>query len=361
MIVINEETDILDKLHEKGFRTEKAKKLIKIATISIMMIFIAAGGYFAYTQYQKEKTYLQAMDLLNKESYLEAEEIFSSLGGYKDSKESAEKCTYEYGVFLIKTGAYEEAKVQFSKVPQHQEASDQIMECDYQLALEYFAAKDYKNAKEIFARLDGYKDSAAKVIEIKKIIKYSNYKHSDCDMDGIEELVKQHFYKDWYCYGDDENIKIDEFTINSKEYGVVSLLTSDVWCRLECYFLGEEDKTIYLSTSYMEDFSRFADEDVYSLEYEDASLPEDDGLDYIFYSKPKEDIDYYIEQVELTRQQYSDDMVIQKHLKPLKIAFLKLHMKKVMGILYWLMHFSMQVMLMQALRMILLVKLTCAI
>ena len=312
MIFINEETDIVDKVHEKGFRTEKTKKFIKISIISILMIFLVAGGYFAYTQYEKEKTYLHATDLMNKGSYLEAEKIFSSLDGYKNAKEKAEKCTFEYGIFLLNSGAYEEAKVQFNKVPQQPEAAEEIMECDYQIALGCFAAKDYKNAKEIFASLGGYKDSAAKVIEIKKIIKYSNYKHSDCDMDAIEESVKHQFYRDWYCYGGDENIKIDEFTINGKEYGVESLLTSDGWCRLGYYFLGEEEKTIYLITNYMEEFSRFANEDIYSIEYEDMSAPEDVGLDYVFYSQPKEDIDYYIEQVELTRQQYSDDIVIQK-------------------------------------------------
>ena len=197
MIFINEETDILDKVNEKGFRTEKTKKFIKMSIISILMIFLAAGGYFAYTQYEKEKIYLHATDLLNKGSYLEAEGIFLSLDGYKNAKENAEKCTYGYGVYLLSSGAYEEAKVQFNKAPQQPEAAEEIMECDYQIALGCFAAKDYKNAKEIFASLGGYKDSAAKVIEIKKIIKYSNYKHSDCDMDAIEESVKHQFYRDF--------------------------------------------------------------------------------------------------------------------------------------------------------------------
>lgn len=58
MKLINGETGDLNELQKKDFRTEKIKKLIKIAAISILMIILSAGGNFAYTQYEKEKTYL---------------------------------------------------------------------------------------------------------------------------------------------------------------------------------------------------------------------------------------------------------------------------------------------------------------
>lgn len=304
MIFIDAENSVLKELLKANEKAEKLKKNRKIVYISILLVVVSVGIFVSYKQYQKEQNYLQAMNLFNNHSYLEAKAEFLALTDYKEATEYAEKCIYEYGVYLLKQGEYVQAKKQFYQIQDGMDVAEQINECDYQIALKSFNAKDYQKAQKLFLELNGYKDSTKKILEIRKINKYSNYKDDYDNQDLAEELLKDYYYRTWYSYGDHENIIMDEFMINGKQYGVESISMQNGDANLVYFLLDNKDAKLNLACCCIGDIGGFAPQEIYSLEGE--------SRDDLYFSVPEEDIDYYWQQEELYSQQYSDDEVIKR-------------------------------------------------
>ena len=137
--------------------------------------------------------YNQAIDLREKQNYIEAVELFKSLGSFSDSISQSYECEnqiqsiYESGLALKEGGNYSEAISRFGSIRKYKDSMAQSIECEklsrYAKALDLKDNKNYKEASYIFANLGDFKDSSTKSRECE-------YEYYKSQLDEINLLVE---------------------------------------------------------------------------------------------------------------------------------------------------------------------------
>ena len=156
----------------------RKKRWLKAGIISLAMLILIAGGYFAtvrfFVPYYK---YYKAERMQEEGKYAEAIEAYKELGDFKDSPDKTNaarnQMEYEAALQLFEQQQYEKAEEAFSKLAYagYEDSQERADECrkllmeqqneeDYQNALELFRQGDYQGAYTAFQKLGSYKDSS---------------------------------------------------------------------------------------------------------------------------------------------------------------------------------------------------------
>lgn len=159
----------------------RAKKMKKIAVIAVSVICVMISALILLNSViTMNRTYNEAIELMERGDYIEAEGIFASIAGYRDSTEKVEKCMIsalsevrDTMVEMLESGDYEGLSVGIeTMVNNYPDSSENIkkhivaiLDTLYDIADAKMDSGEYKAAIETFAVLDGHKDSAEKIKE----------------------------------------------------------------------------------------------------------------------------------------------------------------------------------------------------
>lgn len=115
-----------------------------------------------------EKSYQQALSMMNNGEYTEAIAKFESIDFYKDSKDKIIECKYFEASVLLKNGEAQKAKTIFKQLDDYKDSGDMVTECDYKIAIKNKADGELLKAYNQFVALNGYKKAKEELEKLRE-------------------------------------------------------------------------------------------------------------------------------------------------------------------------------------------------
>ena len=187
-------------------------------------VVLAVGFLILYlTVISPNRSYNEALRLMEKQEYSAAIEAFEKLNGYKDSKEKIAECEkaaveadYNKALRLMEEKKYDEAIAAFKALGDYKDSAEKIKQCETEKTIASYAAavrlldeKRYDEAYAAFTALGDYKDSKEKAEQCLA----SKKNAADEDIyTAAEAMMADGKYAEAY----EELMKIPEYT-NAKE------------------------------------------------------------------------------------------------------------------------------------------------
>ena len=215
-----------------------AKRMMKLLTLLLCVLLTVSGcTLFKSGKYQK------AVELFEKQQYLEAQkwflkiedyedsrlyldyilawngsmngeydraaQMYDALGDFRDSAAQALVCSYACAEQLAANAQYEEALAAFEALGNYRDAEARIPALHYEAALQKMAANDYESAYAHFEASNGYQDSqvyldAENLFAQGKLDEAAIAYEAVKDVPGVEtriNMIKYARAEKWYAEG----------------------------------------------------------------------------------------------------------------------------------------------------------------
>lgn len=216
------------------------KKKIILAVVLCLSVLIVGGCGIAETSQKQEaetfkdskiqrdeleSTYLRAKDYLNQKDYGSAISELENIPGYKDVKELLQNARYEYGISLYDKSQYAQAIEQLEQTTDYKETEKYLDKCRMELKYEKF---DYNS-------FTTWGDDSVATMTNKEIREY------------MEECMNS-MYSSWYRQDENnEEIIIDKYFIDGKEYGIASWGGEGNYTEFDIYYMDDTENKIHVS------------------------------------------------------------------------------------------------------------------
>lgn len=172
-----------------------------------------------------ESIYLKAKDYLSQKDYGAAISELEKIPDYKDVKELLQNARYEYGISLYDKSQYAQAIEQLEQTTDYKETEKYLDKCRMELKYEKF---DYDS----FTTLG---DDSVATMTNKEIREY------------MEECMNS-MYSSWYQQDENnEEIIIDKYFIDGKEYGIASWGGEGNYTEFDIYYMDSTEDRIHIS------------------------------------------------------------------------------------------------------------------
>lgn len=161
-------------------RKKKRKRtVIKSALAVMILLCLAAGGYFAYTYGYPYVKYTLATKKLETGHLRQAAQMFDELGTYKDSEEQYFQTKYKIACSLMDAEEYDEAVAAFEEIGAYSDSSEQALQAKYASACALVENAQYEDAIVVFAELGTYKDSADQMMAARYLLAMEEFEEGN--------------------------------------------------------------------------------------------------------------------------------------------------------------------------------------
>lgn len=224
--------------------------------------FDELGDYEDARARKDNSKYMNAKRLYVQGDYKAAADIFEEMGDYEDAVQQKKVCQYQNAVNYMNNQQYEEAIQWFEKTEGYEDSADRITSCKYQIAKQNYKNKNYADAKKQFAEISGYSDADKYYEKSAMKLKYEKTKFKKCCFDNaedIERLLGEHYYGVWYDGDNDNQVIIDKYERDGREYGIkcVSMPDGDYLYEVKYFYLDKPDEIMREYMFYDEYYAEY--------------------------------------------------------------------------------------------------------
>ena len=195
-------------------KENKIKKILTIVVVVFTLIITAAYNIGSEYDREKSRKYDEAQMLQEKGMYQDAIDVYDKLYGYKNSDSFINECenllktfesqkTYENAMDRFNEESYQEAAALFESLKDYSDAKDKAKESYYKYGEKCVADTDYENAYYAFNSAKGYSNAdelAAKfkfaVTKVGSTLTYGKYEQDNDTTNGAEDIVWYVLYKE---------------------------------------------------------------------------------------------------------------------------------------------------------------------
>lgn len=216
--------------------------------LGAMDTFQALGSYADSLRWTIASQYQYGLTLLSEGDYARAREHLVIASEYEDTEALIQSCDYAIAIQTLEEGDYTTAITMLEELGEYEGSDTLVRSSTYSAAIQLLEEGNYTAAITLFETLGEYEDAADYINTAKDASKYELLKEyyfdiedtafyemalsainkeytvlqisKSVDKEKAEQICGWWLYEPWYSADGNENLVIDEYQINGREYAL---------------------------------------------------------------------------------------------------------------------------------------------